>query len=277
MTSIISLFVILTVSVLITRIATVSLIHTGLSREFARFQARSAFTGVGFTTTEAEDIVNHPVRRRIVMVLMLLGNAGIVSVIASVLLTFLKPEKAAMSVPVRILTITGGLAVLWLLVMSSWVDKWLSRLISKALNKWTDLEIRDYANLLHLSGEYQVTEMEVQPQDWLADKTLGELSLRQEGIMVIGIQRSNGGYVGVPDGTTKIEEGDLLILYGREWNLAELDERIGGAIGDDAHHHAVREQKDIEQKQHEEDEQRRKIKEEEKKVERKKKKAMGNQ
>ena len=72
MLSIISLLVVLTLSILVTRIATVALTYTGLSRESARFQARSAFTGVGFTTNESEKVVNHPLRRKILMLLMLL-------------------------------------------------------------------------------------------------------------------------------------------------------------------------------------------------------------
>src|SRR5204863_1437497 len=74
-------------SLLITRVGTTALVHTGLSREVARFQARSAFFGVGFTTSESESVVNHPVRRRIVLWLVLLGNAGIVTVLASVVLS----------------------------------------------------------------------------------------------------------------------------------------------------------------------------------------------
>jgi hypothetical protein len=64
MVGILSFLVILLVSVLITKVATIALAHTGLSHESARFQARSAFTGVGFTTNEAERVVTHPVRRR---------------------------------------------------------------------------------------------------------------------------------------------------------------------------------------------------------------------
>lgn len=52
MFAIASLLVVLVLSLLVTRIATVALTHTGLSREVARFQARSAFSGVGFTTSE---------------------------------------------------------------------------------------------------------------------------------------------------------------------------------------------------------------------------------
>lgn len=77
MISIVTLLIVLTLSILLTRIATVALTHTGLSRESAKFQARSAFTGVGFTTSESEKVVNHPIRRRILLMLMLLGNAGI--------------------------------------------------------------------------------------------------------------------------------------------------------------------------------------------------------
>lgn len=60
MIAILSLLAVLIVSLLITRIATVALTLTGLPRELARFQARSAFTGVGFTTSETEKVVNHP-------------------------------------------------------------------------------------------------------------------------------------------------------------------------------------------------------------------------
>jgi Trk-type K+ transport system membrane component len=82
MIAVVSVLFILAVSLLITRIATVALQLTGLSKANARFQARSAFTGVGYTTSEAEHTVNHPVRRRIVMLLMLLGNVGLVSVMS---------------------------------------------------------------------------------------------------------------------------------------------------------------------------------------------------
>ena len=50
MVSILTLLLVMTLSILLTRVATVALTHTGLSRESAKFQARSAFTGVGFTT-----------------------------------------------------------------------------------------------------------------------------------------------------------------------------------------------------------------------------------
>jgi len=69
-----TVLVVAVISLLITRVATVAFVLTGMSQEAARFQARSALTGTGFTTTESESVVGHPVRRRIVMALMLLGG-----------------------------------------------------------------------------------------------------------------------------------------------------------------------------------------------------------
>lgn len=58
----ITLFLIITLSALITRIAAIALAHTGLSTQSARFQARSAYTGTGYSTSESEKIMNHPVQ-----------------------------------------------------------------------------------------------------------------------------------------------------------------------------------------------------------------------
>src|SRR6188472_4681707 len=84
----VSVLVVVLVSVLVARVGTVALTLTGMSRESARFQARSAFFGVGFTTAEAESVVGHPVRRRIIMWLILLGNAGVISVLGTLVISF---------------------------------------------------------------------------------------------------------------------------------------------------------------------------------------------
>ena len=81
--SVILLIVFISISYLIVRIGAIALELTGMERAKARFQALSAFTGTGFTTREAEAVINHPRRRKIVTYLMILGNAGIVTVIAT--------------------------------------------------------------------------------------------------------------------------------------------------------------------------------------------------
>ncbi|MBE9167438.1 potassium transporter TrkA [Pleurocapsales cyanobacterium LEGE 06147] len=242
MAALASVLIVLTLSLLINRIATIALTLTGLSLEAASFQARSAFTGVGFTTNEAEQIVTHPVRRRIIMLLMLLGNAGVVTAISSLLLTFITavgPREWLL----RLLILGIGLFILWFLARSRWINRYLSRLVCWALRRWTRLDVRDYTSLLHLSGEYTVTELEVQPNDWLANRQLNDLNLRQEGIVVLGIHRANGRYVGAPKGNTWIRPYDNLILYGKLALLDKLDQRSADLAGEQAHREAVAEQK----------------------------------
>src|SRR3954453_23307173 len=133
MVALVSVLVIVLLSLLITRVATVALSLTGMSRESARFQARSALTGVGFTTSEAEDVVSHPVRRRIVGGLMLLGSAGLVTAVGSLFLSFGGAHNDQRLT--RALVLLGGLVLVWTLSRSAWFDRRLARIIGKIL-KW---------------------------------------------------------------------------------------------------------------------------------------------
>ena len=228
----------LLISLLVTRIATIALGVTGLSRESARFQARSAFTGVGFTTREAESVVNHPVRRRIVLVLMLLGNAGLVTIVASLLLSFTAADDPDAAWR-RIVLLLIGLGVIIFLANSKVVDRTMTRAITAVLHRFTDLDVRDYASLLQLSAGFGVTELEVASDHWTAGQALEDLQLRREGIAVLGIQRKNGSFVGVPNGASRVEEGDTLIVYGHTRILGEFAARRHGAAGDAEHDAAV--------------------------------------
>ncbi len=244
MIAIISLLVVILMSILITRVATIALTHTGLTKASAKFQARSAFSGAGFTTSESEMVVNHPVRRKIVMILILLGNAGLVTAVSSLILTFIKQGDSA-SLHVRIVLLVAGLVVLWAFASSKWVDRRLSRIIERLLKRYTDLNVTDYASLLHLTGEYRLAELRLTRNDWLDGKTLGEARLRAEGINVLGVERPGGTYIGNLTAETRLHEGDTLVVYGSIEDIKELDRREKGYWGDREHHEAVREQEKV--------------------------------
>lgn len=197
MTAILVLLLIVLVGLLITRIAAAALMATGMSRQFARFQSRSAFTGVGFTTSEAEMVVAHPVRRRVVMVLMLLGNAGIASVVATLLIGF--GDSTAGQTVRRSIVLVFGLAGIWLLASNERIDRLLRRAFVRLLGTSEEIHLHDYAGLLHVGRDYTVAELHVGRDDWMAERTLAELELRNEGISVLGIER-DGMYLGAPTG-----------------------------------------------------------------------------
>jgi hypothetical protein len=251
MLAILSLLVIVTLSILVTRVATLALAHTGLSRESARFQARSAFTGAGFTTNESERVVAHPVRRRIILFLMLLGNAGIVTAVSSLILTFV--NDGGSSFALKIVLLMSGLALLWTLAMSHWVDRHLSWMIERVLQRYTDLDVKDYANLMNLTGDYRIAELRVAEEGWLANRTLGDVQLRDEGVVVLDIRREDGSYLGAPKGSTEIHTRDTMIIYGRTDTISELDQRRRDSRGDRKHEQRVAEQKAVEQEEEQED------------------------
>ena len=238
----VSVIVVVLVSLLVARVGTVALTLTGLSSEAARFQARSAFFGVGFTTAEAESVVGHPVRRRIIMWLILLGNAGVVTTMGTLLISF----TAGGSHLTTVIVLLAGLVVLAMLAVSRPVDAALTRLIRRALRRWSDLDVRDWAGLLELEDGYTVAELEVEEEDWIAGRALADLTLRDEGIVVLGIHRRGGGYIGTPDGDAVIRAGDVLTVYGREDHVEELDRRAHDEQGDRAHELAVAEQARLE-------------------------------
>ena len=173
------------------------------------------------------------------MLLMLVGSAGLVTVIATPMLSFTDTgggQKAS-----HLAVLLAGLTALWLAARSTWVDRRLSWLIAKILRRWTDLDTSDYGQLLHLADRYAVGEIAVRADDWVADRTLDELKLRDEGLILLGITLADGAWVGSPTFETRIHANERLVLYGPAAQLRQLDRRPAGPEGDRAHEQAVAE------------------------------------
>jgi uncharacterized protein with PhoU and TrkA domain len=74
----------------------------------------------------------------------------------------------------------------------------------------------------------------VEPGDWLAGQSLGDLRLSYEGVLVLGIERPDGVYLGAPRGDSQLLPRDRILLYGRQEVLDDLDRRGAGVKGDAA-------------------------------------------
>ncbi|MEJ2432061.1 MAG: hypothetical protein P8Y53_02410 [Pseudolabrys sp.] len=157
MLAVASLLFVLLLSLVVVRIATVALTLTGLWRAVARFQARSAWTGTGFTTQESETLMSHPVRRQIISLLMLLRGAGLVTAASTLMLSFVTVASREQGF-VRLGILFGGAVLIWLIARSRLIDIWMSHVIAAALKRYTKIDTRDYAGLLHLAGEYAIME-----------------------------------------------------------------------------------------------------------------------
>ena len=80
-------------------------------------------------------------------------------------------------------------------------------------------------SLLEISGDYEVSQLEVRAGGCLASRRLGDVPSQLAGIVVLGVRRFNGDYLGAPDEATRLDAGDTVVIYGRRARIAELDAR----------------------------------------------------
>lgn len=238
MVHILALFVIITLSMFIVRAGGLALNRTGLSRESAMFQSQSAFMGVGFTTTEAETVVTHPVRRRIIRVLMLLGFVSVTSTVSTLVVTFAQPHTV--DPWIKIVTLAVGVVGLWSADRVPFVQRLIDRVVTKALETMTTLEVVDYEEILNLHKGYAVAHVILEEDSWLADRTLRDLRLADEGLLVLSIERASGATIATPGADTQLHVGDGLLCYGRNDVLTNIGARLSGNLGDRSHDLAVR-------------------------------------
>ena len=128
--------VVAVITLAFTQLATGALIATGVPPEIAAFQARSAFSGAGFTTTEAENVVNHPARRRIIGTTMFAGALGTPTLVVSVLVGLIVPGPG--STVERTLVIVSGSFLIVISVLNKAVRSWLVGLG----NRYTERRLR---------------------------------------------------------------------------------------------------------------------------------------
>jgi sensor c-di-GMP phosphodiesterase-like protein len=168
-----ALLVITFVSLLAVRVGATALMMTGLSWDTASFQSYSAFFGVGFTTKEAEMVVNHPVRRRIIRDLIFAGNIGLTSALATLVVTMMQSGTGAHALAIVVMLIVG-IVLLTYLFRIGWFQRVLDHFIQRTLEKAGLVRVLDYELLLRVQAGFCVSEVEVLPDSFLAGKTLRE-------------------------------------------------------------------------------------------------------
>jgi hypothetical protein len=220
--AVITLLLVLVVSLLIIRTGTIALVMTGMSEEIASFQAASAFSGAGFTTDEAEQVVSSPQRRHIVKLLMRAGSVGVVTAIASLVLSFSRSQGSALP---RFSYLVVGTVAIVLFLRSQWFKRGLSPALGRILTETTTLNRNEYAHLLDLREGYRVSELTVSEDGWLSHESLRNLRPADEGVVVLGITRQDGSYTSPPDPDVLLLPGDVLTVYGTQDRLTELSTR----------------------------------------------------
>ncbi|HJM56184.1 MAG: potassium transporter TrkA [Planctomycetes bacterium] len=238
-----TLLLLITLSMLLVRVGTIALQKTGLSREIAGFQAQSAFMGVGFTTSEAEKVVGHPVRRRILRILMLLGFGAVTSTLGTLVVAFAARESGGLDPGLKTALLLSGVLVLWACARIRPLERLLDGIITRGLERMAHLEVMDFEEMLHLDKGYTVATLPLANGSWLLDKNLNEMALGDEGILILNVERKSGVIIGTPSPTTRLSDGDRIMVYGLAPDLARLRRRDAGEAGDNDHEDARKRQR----------------------------------
>ena len=202
------------------QLATGALIATGLPAESASFQARSAMSGAGFTTTESESVVNHPVRRRIISTTMFVGNVGTPTLVVTVLLGLIAPGPG--STTIRTLVVVAGALSLALVVLNRPVRGWLARRgETYARRRLLPVLGSDAEDLLELGDGFVVAAVQVRGEPDLGPRSLRGLDAALPQVRVLGVRR-DGRYLGEPPTDLDLTAGDELVVHARRDRIEAL-------------------------------------------------------
>lgn len=214
-------FVVAVLSIAFTRLAAGALIATGLPPEVATFQARSAFSGAGFTTTEAENVVNHPERRKIIGTTMFVGNLGTPTLVVTVLVGFLAPGPG--NTVERTMVIVSGLVLLVMLVAHRPAQRLLVRIGQDQARKRLLPHLdRHVAELFEVGDDFVVGSVRVTDQPGVGVRSLRGIDDALPTVSVLGV-RHDGGYLGRPPVDVELGAGDEILVYGRRGDLKKFE------------------------------------------------------
>jgi hypothetical protein len=189
-------------------IGSIALEATGMIRSRARFQALSCLTGTGFTTTEAESVVNHPRRRRIATWLILIGNAGIISG----LILMIQYVRSGLVAPSRlaIITLVVTVVLVFLLVRLKIIHG-ITNTFVKVFRGNKELDTREF---VHQLGDYAIARVGIWEDDKPHVRSVKDTTVHQAGITVLAIERGNT-VLSSPAPEEAVLPGDYLLCYGK--------------------------------------------------------------
>ncbi|MDH4238452.1 MAG: hypothetical protein OEW48_02710 [Phycisphaerae bacterium] len=218
--------IVIIVSFIVVRIGAIAFQLTGLEWSLAKFQALSCFTSTGFTTREAELVTSDPRRRRIASVLIVLGHAGFVTMIATFANT-IRPRATRLSIPfvpayvppwlqpwINLIIIVAAIYIIYKVFTNTKLARKLTDALRKRIIKKDIIKSVSCEELALATGGYGVSKIQVSEGNPIVGKVLSESGLRKDDITVLAIIRDEST-IPNPDANRKILSGDELICFGK--------------------------------------------------------------
>lgn len=213
----------LIVSFIAVRVGAIAFQLTGLEWSLAKFQSLSCFSGTGFTTREAELIAGHPKRRKIASILMVLGNAGLVAMVAT-FANSIRPQLvggsswfswiwAGFGPLINLLVIAAAVYGTARFFTRSAAARKLTGVLRSKVKASGIVEAVSFEELTVVTGGYGVVRAKIDPASPFANRTLAKSGLRDKDVTVLVINRAHEALPN-PSARTEIRCGDRLLCFG---------------------------------------------------------------
>lgn len=226
--------IVLSISFVVVRIGAIAFEMTGLEWNTAKFQALSCFSGTGFTTRESETIVSHPQRRKIASILIVLGNAGLVTLIATFAnsirttdlinkfqIPFLKLFIPSFLLPwMNLVIIIFSVYFMFKVFTNKRIITNLTNRLKIIIVKKDIIKPLSFKELVFLAKGYGVSRVIITEKNPLIDQSLRTSGLKSKDIIVLAIERK-GKTIPNPPVNEKILLNDNLLCFGKLKNIKE--------------------------------------------------------
>lgn len=213
MAAALALLLLLGGSLLIVRIAAVALRLTGLPDHVARFQSVSALTGAGFTTSESESIVNFPIRRKVIVGLMILGNLGLVSIVSTFIVAITGSAGDSTAMTNQILSMIAAIAFILFIMTNKTLDSLLCRVIGQILIKMTKLNQDKYHTLIQIGADHEVAEHVYRGEKSLPTKEIFPPDCQ---LTLLSLRGTQDQFLDHTDDDFEVSRNETLICFGSD-------------------------------------------------------------
>ncbi|MFF2287762.1 hypothetical protein [Peribacillus butanolivorans] len=181
---------------------------TGLKNTVVRFQVISMLTGTGFTTDESKSIIDHPVRIKLSMFLILFGAFSLAVIISSIS-TLLTDDLRLMELSI----IIGILTILTITVKTPFINNRLSNKMQSEMHNHYELWEHPIEEVLFLENEDVVMQIDINENSEFIDVNTFDIVSRGVDINILYIE-SGEAKIRKELNEHKIQLGDNLFLNG---------------------------------------------------------------
>lgn len=212
---VVTFIVLLTIFILIVDFFAVLFSLTGVPIEKARFQVVSLLTSTGFTTRESELIVQHPIRRKLALSLMLFSYGSTVTFISFIVNLI---SKSLINTKSTVMFVVFIVLVTIFLKSSLMANiEYIVENIVEHSKIWKKLNSK-YLNIITKHKGYGICEVYLNDTSYLIGKSIRNSRLKDKEIQVLSIDKGHT-LINFPSPDYIFEEDDKVTVYGNIKNI----------------------------------------------------------